>query len=51
MISLECELLCKFSIYTWKSDQWITIFAEQKFSYTTDIHLRKFKIQSHLQKR
>ena len=26
MVSLWCELLCKLSIYTLKSDQWITIW-------------------------
>ena len=25
MVSLWCALLCKFSIYTFKSDQWVTI--------------------------
>ena len=31
MVSLWCELLCKLSIYTLKSDQWITIWRA-KFS-------------------
>ena len=26
MVSLGCELLCKLSIYTLKSDQWLTIW-------------------------
>ena len=52
MVSLWCELLCKRSIYTMKSDQWITLYGEQNLSWsTTNIPLLQFKIQSHLQKR
>ena len=29
MVSIWCELLCKLSIYTFKSDQWMTIWWEK----------------------
>ena len=54
MVSLWCELLCKLSIYTLKSDQWITIWwgkFELKWYLIYSFILKNFKIQSHLQKR
>ena len=52
VVFLWCELLSKLSIYTLKSDQWITIsWAKFELELTTNIHLLQSSIQSHLQKR
>ena len=55
-INLSCRWFLKLSIYTLKSDQWITIWwakfeLECLLLTMTNIHLLQFKIQCHLQKR